>query len=273
MRPVRGCVYVFSVVYRGAGPGQNTQESTVLRRKRKHIRPVRHARVQHNEGAAPAPLPEVPRWARVLRYRVPAAALLAAALVAVLPGEMTLASRLAIGWLVYIGAQIAIVFRTVAQRKPAELRAWASQVDLHAPTFALFLVTSAAMAVISSLFVLAAAEGQAEPWRLLHLALGAGTVLLTWFGVQVAFAARYASLYYGNERSPGEAGLDFPEEPNPDFLDFLYFSTCAGMTFEASDVRVRSRRFRHWLTFHAVFSFVFASINLALLVDIAASVI
>jgi uncharacterized membrane protein len=38
-------------------------------------------------------------------------------------------------------------------------------------------------------------------------------------------------------------------------------------------VRVRRRRFRRWLTFHALVSFLFASVNLALLVDIAANLI
>ena len=217
--------------------------------------------------------PTTQRWVRVLRYRIPAAAVLAAAVVAALPPDMTLASRLAFGWIVYVATQIAIIFRTVAGRGADEMRAWAPQVDLNAPTFALFLVTSAAASVMASVFVLRAAEGVPEIARLLHLLLAATTVLFTWFGIQAAFAVRYASMYYGSPTHAGEAGLDFPDESEPDFYDFLYFATCAGMTFQASDVRVSRRRFRRWLTFHAVFSFVFASITLALLVDIAASLI
>jgi uncharacterized membrane protein len=250
----------------GKDPGGETIR-TRARAKRARARP-------HTRGdASPSDPDENRTWERILRYRVPAAALLAAAVVGALPAEMTLASRLAIGWIVYVAAQIAIIFRTFSGRGTEELRDWAPQVDLHAPTFALFLIASAAASVMASLFVLSAAEGLPELWRLLHLLLGAFTVILTWFGIQSAFAVRYASMYYGGPDGAGEAGLDFPSEPEPDFYDFLYFSTCAGMTFEASDVRVRSRRFRRWLTFHGTFSFVFASINLALLVDIAASLI
>jgi len=219
------------------------------------------------------PQPAVATWQRILHYRIPAAALLATAVAVALPSEMTLASRLAIGWIVYVATQIAIIFRTFSGRGPEELRAWAPQADLHAPTFALFLIASAAASVMASLFVLSAAEGLPQLWRLLHLGLGAITVLLTWFAIHATFAVRYACMYYGAPGRAGEAGLEFPDEPDPDFYDFVYFATCAGMTFEASDVRVRRRRFRRWLTFHAVFSFVFASINLALLVDIAASLV
>jgi len=190
-----------------------------------------------------------------------------------LPDAMTLASRLAIGWLVCVSGEIAIVFLTLGGRSVTELRGWAPSVDLPAPAFAAFLVSSAAMAVVASVFVLRAAEGLPEVARLGHLLLGAATVLLTWLAIQVAFAVHYARMFHGAGDEAGEAGLDFPEEPDPDFYDFLYFATCAGMTFEASDVRVRRRRFRRWLTFHTVFSFVFASVNLALLVDIAASLV
>jgi len=214
-----------------------------------------------------------PGWSRILRVRVPAAAALAILAFAILPDGMTLASRLAGGWIVYVIAQLVIIFRTVGGGSPDELRSWASRVDLHAPTFAMFLIVSAIVSVMASVFVLRAAEGETEVWRLVHLVLGAGTVLLTWLGIQATFAVRYASMYYGAPGRAGEAGLAFPGEPEPDFYDFFYFATCAGMTFEASDVKVRARRFRRWLTFHAIVSFVFASVNLALLVDIAASLI
>lgn len=216
---------------------------------------------------------EGPLWGRLLHHRTVLAALPASLLILVLPDAMTVGSRVAVGWIAYIAFQLVIVFLTLGKRGSEELRAWAPAADLRAAVFAGFLTASAVVSVMASVLVLRAAEGQPEVWRLVHLLLGAGTVLLTWFAVQTAFAVRYAALYYGLPGQRGEKGLDFPDDTDPDYWDFLYFATCTGMTFEVSDVRVRRRRFRRWITFHAVFSFVFASVNLALLVDIAASLI
>ncbi len=209
-------------------------------------------------------------WTTILKLRGPIGALAGLVVFFVLPETMTLASRIALGWLCYIAVQLAVIFRTVGGQEAASLRTWAPRADLHGAGFGLFLVAAACVSVMASVFVLHVAADQPEAWRLFHLLLGAATVLLTWFAIQAAFAVHYASMYYGGH---GEPGLRFPDEDEPDFWDFLYFATCAGMTFEASDVAVTRRRFRHWLTFHAVFSFVFASINLALLVDIAANLV
>lgn len=212
-------------------------------------------------------------WWRMLRARVFFGAALGIVVFVALPETMTLPSRIAIAWLSYIALQLVIVFRTVGGRHADELRAWAPQVNLGGASFAIFLVVSAAVSVMASIFVLRAAAGETEGSRLFHLLLGASTVLVTWFGIQTTFAVRYACMYYGTPGHTGEEGLRFPGSQDPDFWDFLYFSTCAGMTFEASDVAVTRKPFRRWLTFHAIFSFVFATINLALLVDIAANLI
>lgn len=213
------------------------------------------------------------RWTHLLKYRALIALAAGLLVLALAPSSASFASRLSAAWLVAIASELALVFRTVGRRNGREVKAWAERVDIKGPWFALFLVTSAMASVMASVFVLHASHGEIALSRYVHLILGACTVLTTWFAIQAAFAVRYTKMYYGGLRQAGEPGLRFPDDPVPDFYDFLYFATCAGMTFEASDVAVVSKRFRHWLTFHAIFSFLFASINLALLVDIAANLI
>jgi len=212
-------------------------------------------------------------WSAILEYRMVIGIALGFTLMWILPGSFTYASRLAMAWIVWIIVELVLVFRTVGTRSSAEIKEWSERVDLSGTSLPVFLVVSAAASVMASVFVLRAADGEVALSRYVHLVLGAITVLITWFAIQCAFAVRYTKMYYGGLREAGEPGLRFPDDPSPDFYDFLYFATCAGMTFEASDVAVVSKRFRHWLTFHATFSFMFASINLALLVDIAASLI
>ena len=107
--------------------------------------------------------------------------------------------------------------------------------------------------------------------RNLEIALVATTLFLSWLMTHVTFAFRYAHEFYG--RSPGGAdidrGLEFPNEPEPDYLDFLYFSLVLGMTFQVSDVQITSRKFRRVAMLHGLLSFLFNTVIVAFTVNIA----
>ena len=51
--------------------------------------------------------------------------------------------------------------------------------------------------------------------------------------------------------------LEFPKTDQPDYWDFIYFSTCLGMTFQVSDMTITSGRLRRVVTFHCLAAFVF----------------
>lgn len=103
----------------------------------------------------------------------------------------------------------------------------------------------------------------------LHVTLAAITVASSWLLVHSVFTLRYAHLYYGDDRKqtkhPG--GLDFPHEPEPDYLDFAYFSFVIGMTSQVSDVAIGSKQMRRAALAHGVLSFLFNTIIIALTVS------
>ena len=103
-------------------------------------------------------------------------------------------------------------------------------------------------------------------------ALAMITIMISWSVTQVTFALHYAHEYYLPEQS-GEAagGLDFAGCDDPDYWDFLYFSTSIGATSQTSDTAVRSRPLRRLVTVHAIIAFFFNTAVLALTVNIAAS--
>lgn len=109
--------------------------------------------------------------------------------------------------------------------------------------------------------------------RSLHVGLVALTLFVSWLMTHVSFGLRYAHEYYTT--SPGrtevDGGLQFPGEPRPDYLDFLYFSLVLGMTFQVSDVQVTSRKLRRLAAVHGLLSFLFNTVIIALTVNIAAS--
>ena len=61
-----------------------------------------------------------------------------------------------------------------------------------------------------------------------HLLLAATTVVSSWCLIHTVFAMHYAHGYYHDEDEGPDfssaGGLEFPNEKEPDFLDFAYFS-------------------------------------------------
>jgi len=105
----------------------------------------------------------------------------------------------------------------------------------------------------------------------LHKAISLIGVALSWGVLHTVFTLRYAHLFYSddaNAPAPHTGGLDFPEEEEPDYMDFAYFSFVVGMTFQVSDVEVRSKLIRKVVLLHGFISFVFNTAIVALTISI-----
>jgi uncharacterized membrane protein len=137
----------------------------------------------------------------------------------------------------------------------------------------LLLTILAAVASVGGLVVeLSAAKGQ--PGAGLHVALAAGTVVLSWLFVQIAFAMHYAHVYFLAEEMSDkhEGGLDFgygAEEP--DYWDFVHFAIVIGATSQTADIVFKSRRMRRVGTLHSLIAFGFNTAILATMINLAAS--
>ena len=104
-----------------------------------------------------------------------------------------------------------------------------------------------------------------------HVALPATTVAASWFLVHTLLAVPSTHLFFADSRPP--RGLDFPEEKEPDFLDFAYFSFVIGMTFQVSDVQVTSRPIRRMVLVHSLLSFAFNTVILAFSINLATTLL
>lgn len=92
----------------------------------------------------------------------------------------------------------------------------------------------------------------------------------SWLMVHLAFAVRYAHLYYGDNNkqfSQHAKGLIFPEDELPDYFDFAYFSIVIGMTFQVSDVVVTSKGVRRLVLIHSIIAFIFNTVIIAMTVS------
>ena len=67
-------------------------------------------------------------------------------------------------------------------------------------------------------------------------------------------------------------GLNFPEDNNPDYLDFAYFSFVMGCTFQVSDVEITSKRIRRIAMVHGILSFILNTFVIALTINLIAGI-
>jgi len=95
------------------------------------------------------------------------------------------------------------------------------------------------------------------------VALCLTAVASAWSLTHTAYTLRYAHLYYRDD-DEGEGGLEFPGKLDPTALDFAYFSFTLGMCFQTSDVAVTSRHIRRAVLAHALLSFLYNTVVLAL---------
>jgi len=114
-----------------------------------------------------------------------------------------------------------------------------------------------------------------EPSKSLHVALVALTLFVSWLVTHTIFAYRYAHEYYECDDATGKiiGGLQFPDDDEPDYWDFFYFSLVLGMTFQVSDVQITRRSLRRLAAAHGLLGFLYNTVLLALTINIAASLL
>jgi uncharacterized membrane protein len=93
--------------------------------------------------------------------------------------------------------------------------------------------------------------------KVAQLALIVGTLALSWTFSNTIYALHYAHLFYSAGKDGDAGGLEFPDTPEPDYWDFVYFAFCLGMTFQTSDVEITQGRLRRPVTLHCLAAFVF----------------
>jgi uncharacterized membrane protein len=104
------------------------------------------------------------------------------------------------------------------------------------------------------------------------------TIIASWMLVHTIFAIHYAHEYYQPKQTPNDcdtdsSGLDFPDDIEPDYWDFLYFSFVIGMTSQVSDVQVTSRTMRRLSLIHGILSFFFNTTILAMTINLIAGLV
>jgi uncharacterized membrane protein len=130
------------------------------------------------------------------------------------------------------------------------------------------LLGAGAGSLLAVVFTLGQASDAGQPERGLLIALAIGSVALAWTSVHTVYLLRYARFYY----SPPEGGIDFHGEA-PDYVDLAYLALTVGMTFQISDTDITAKRVRRAALHHALLSYVFGTVIVAITVSSVAGLL
>ena len=161
------------------------------------------------------------------------------------------------------------VWLTIARMPAAETASMANdEDDSHAAAEATLLGAGVA-SLVAVAFTLAEAGQATEPRRGLLTALVVVSVLLSWAAVHTVYTLRYARLYY----APPVGGIVFHEDDTPSYLDLAYVALTIGMTFQVSDTDIAKKQIRRAAIHHALLSYLFGAVILAIVVNTVAALL
>lgn len=224
------------------------------------------------------PKPAAPQLRKTFRHTSPRLRLVlsgvsAFAVVGLMPGDVRTVTRLLTGWNVGVAIYLGMAFYIMFVSSLDDIRKRASEQD-EGRIALLCLTVAAAIASLGAVIIeIGKTDNGAEP-QTANFLLAIFTILLSWIFIQTIFALHYANEFYF-AGGGADGGLDFPGEAelDADYWDFFYFAVVIGLTFQTSDVAIKSRIIRRTATAHALIAFIFNTVVIALTVNIAGSAI
>lgn len=147
-----------------------------------------------------------------------------------------------------------VSLRTIIDADAAQMRRNAEQNDANREV--MLLITGIVMVVI--LVAVGVAISVHGGPRAAMIALLLVTLAIAWLFSNMVYALHYAHIFYLSDgRGKDRGGLEFPETREPLYWDFIYFAFTLGMTFQTSDVSVKTIGARKVVIFHCLAAFVF----------------
>jgi uncharacterized membrane protein len=90
------------------------------------------------------------------------------------------------------------------------------------------------------------------------------SVAASWALIHTEYVLRYARMYY----SEPVGGIDFNQEEDPEYTDFVYFSVGLGMTYQVSDTNLTRNEFRRVVIAQTVLGYLFGTVILASIINL-----
>src|SRR3569623_1090312 len=178
-------------------------------------------------------------------------------------GRFSWPSVILITWMAFSISVIVMIWIAFLSSHPRDVRKIAKLQDSNRVMLFGFVIISSMISLAAVYFLLKSAKAHGSHTDT-HIFLATTAVIVSWWLVHTTFTTRYAHMYYDTDKDDGSprkgGGLQFPDECEPDYLDFVYFAFVVGMTFQVSDVEISSREIRRLVWLHGLISFAFNTV-------------
>jgi len=176
---------------------------------------------------------------------------------------------LAVSWGVVALVIVASVWIRIAPMDAAETKANARAEDFSRPASDVVVLVASVASLGAIGYTVHHAAHTHGATKVLLIPLAISVVALSWLTVHTLYLVSYGDVYYGDP----VGGIDFNDDEPPDYLDFAYLALTIGMTFQVSDTSLTSKAMRRVAIRHALLSFLFVAVILALSINTVASLL
>jgi uncharacterized membrane protein len=193
---------------------------------------------------------------------------LAGAIAAVTVGETTkLRYAPAAGWIIAAAVYLIWTWLKILRMGPRETEVHATEAggDSARATTELFVLLASVASLAGVGYLLAAGNAKGLDADIAAL-VGVLSVATAWAVVHTVYALRYAKQFFQDP----VGGIDFNDEA-PTYRDFAYLAFTVGMTYQVSDTDLKTSRMRRIALQHAMLSYVFGTVILAITINLVVS--
>lgn len=173
------------------------------------------------------------------------------------------------GWDAGAALYIAWVWRSLRRKDAVVTRQLATTEDSSRAAADIVLLSASVANLVGVAFALLEASGKTGSVQAAITAIALLGVALSWVAVNTVFTLRYAHLYY--QDVPG--GITFNDDNPPTYAEFAYLAFTVGMTYQVSDTAVTSRPIRRTVLRHALLSYLFGVVVLAVTINFIAGLL
>jgi len=177
-----------------------------------------------------------------------------------------------VGWDTAAVAFLASVWPTIARADGAHTARLARREDEPRGSATVLLLGASVVSLLGVGLVLVLAGRHGGLGRVLLIGVAMLTVVLSWTVVNTVYTLRYADLHYGS--AVGGVAFDDPTgSPPPGYRDFAYVAFTIGMTYQVSDTDLRARTIRRAALGHALLSYLFGTVIVAVTINVVAGLL
>ena len=175
-------------------------------------------------------------------------------------------------WCAFAFSYIITSWVVMFSRSLEQIKKMAKEED-GSKSFVVVFTVIASIAALVTVLIMVISSGNTEKNELLTVLVCFFSVMLSWFLVHTILTFHYAHIFYDDDvlgTKQYRGGLIFPDDDEPNYLDFAYFSFIIGMTFQVSDVEVTDKKIRRLVLLHGLISFLLNTFVVAITVNFIA---